>query len=170
MTWTQGALSTFQSILYPCVTLGMRTEERAEPDFARDLNLDQIVEAVTAGYDEYDLAPLFYRCLDDPDQIAYRHEVMRDLEKREVRERTKAFLADMRQVRGILTAAGQMYYAQQKIDASSRLSSIMLRQRAGSPVSSPSFRSRRVAGRFPATCLPMSRRRRSANCLPIPGG
>jgi DNA mismatch repair protein MutS len=110
----QGVLTTFQSIVYPRVMPGMRTEETAEPDFARDLNLDQIVAAVTAGYDEYNLKPFFYRRLDDPDQITYRHEVMRDLENREVKQRAKAFLADMRTVRDTLTAAGKMYYVLQK--------------------------------------------------------
>ncbi len=84
------------------------------PDVARDLNLDQIIAAVTAGHEALDLQPFFYAPLRDPDQVAYRHEVMRDLETPPVMARIRGFLAALRAVREALARAAKLYHQRQK--------------------------------------------------------
>jgi hypothetical protein len=71
--------TTFRSILYRHIRADVPTEQAEAPEFFHDLNIDQIVAAVT-GEDEYDLKPIFYRQLADVDEIAYRQRVMKDLE------------------------------------------------------------------------------------------
>jgi hypothetical protein len=60
--------------------LGAAVDEGPEPEYFGDLNLDQFVTALTAGRQEYRLEPIFSARLRDPDAIAYRHEVLRDLD------------------------------------------------------------------------------------------
>ena len=100
----------FQSILYRRIEPGLRTEEAEIPECFRDLNIDQIVAAVTAGRDEYDLKPFFHHRLDDPDEIAYRQEIAQDLESPGLFARIGAFAEKMRNMRGHLRAAEERYY------------------------------------------------------------
>ncbi|MGH7013629.1 MAG: MutS-related protein [Stellaceae bacterium] len=86
----------------------------AAPDFFVDLNLDQIITAVTASRDEYDLKPFFYWPLRDEDTIAFRHEVMRDVEKPRVFELVGSFAASMRTMREHLGQADKLRYPLQK--------------------------------------------------------
>jgi hypothetical protein len=106
--------AAFQSILSPSGSPVGAGAPSPPPDVARDFNLDQIVAAVTAGYDALDLQPLFYAPLRDPDRIAYRHEVMRDLENPPVMARIRAFLAAIRAVRETLARAAKLYHPRQK--------------------------------------------------------
>jgi DNA mismatch repair protein MutS len=69
------------------------------PAFFADLNLDQIVGAVTAGCKDYDLKPFFYFSLNSVDTIRYRHEVFQDLEIPASIEKLKSFTLRMRDVR-----------------------------------------------------------------------
>jgi len=104
----------FQSILFPPSSRAVAGVASQPADVARDVNLDQIVTAITAGYDALDLQPLFYAPLRDPDQIAYRHEVMRDLDTKPVMARIRAFLAAIREVRETLARAAKLYHPRQK--------------------------------------------------------
>lgn len=101
---------SFQSVLYRRGSGDMPTMGAEPPEHFHDLNIDQIVAAVTAGRDEYDLKPFFFRPLGDADEIGYRQQVMRDLERPPLFERICGFAAKMREMRSHLRAAEQAYY------------------------------------------------------------
>jgi DNA mismatch repair protein MutS len=84
------------------------------PTFFVDLNCDQIVDAITANREEYDLKPFFYAPLRRVDAIRYRHEVMRDLEDSSLLELVNSFARNMHEVREYLARANKMYYKEQK--------------------------------------------------------
>ena len=100
---------TFQSILCRHIRANVSLEQVEAPEFFHDLNIDQIVAGVT-GKDEYDLKPFFYRHLGDVDEIAYRQQVMRDLERPKLFERIGSFAENMVEMRSHLRAAEQAYY------------------------------------------------------------
>jgi DNA mismatch repair protein MutS len=79
------------SILFAGDGLPGDIEQSLEPAFFTNLNLDQIVAAVTAGKDEYTLTPYFYSPLSELDAVRYRQEVFQDLERRDVCELVAAF-------------------------------------------------------------------------------
>jgi DNA mismatch repair ATPase MutS len=87
-----------------------KEDSPAQPAFFRDLNLDQIVDAITAGRDEYDLKPFFHVPLRTLDAINYRHEIMSELENGELAETVRSFSCQMRTARGYLTAAEKLSY------------------------------------------------------------
>lgn len=84
------------------------------PGFYGDLNFDQIVAGVTAGKEEYDLAPFFTMPLHDSQEVAYRQEVMQDLERPEVRRSIETFAARLREVRANILQTKQGFYDRQK--------------------------------------------------------
>ncbi|MGH9593393.1 MAG: MutS-related protein [Bryobacteraceae bacterium] len=98
---------TFQSILFEALlpaAEGVRTDV---PACFRYLNLDQVVDAVTVDWKEYDLAPFFYTRLRDLRAIAYRQEIFRDLANEPLMLVVKAFSEKMRALRACLRQAEQ---------------------------------------------------------------
>lgn len=90
---------------------GMPIDARARPEmpaYFADLNLDQVVESITAGREEYELEPLFWAPLQSADAIAYRHEVFRDLEDVQLAARVRAFGDGMREMRKQLANADKL--------------------------------------------------------------
>lgn len=81
-----------------------------EREAARDLNLDQIVAAITAGRDEYDLEGYFYAPLHDLAAIVYRQAVFRDLEDPALFAAIKRFAEGMRAMRRYRALADKLYY------------------------------------------------------------
>lgn len=97
----------FHSILFPAPGAVVT---HATPEFFHDLNLDQVVQAVIAGRQEYDLAPFFHTGLHDLDTIVYRQEIMRDLDNRRVASGIDAFARRMRTMREHLEQAQKRHY------------------------------------------------------------
>jgi DNA mismatch repair protein MutS len=71
-------------VLFTDVQASTNVKRAPEPPFFVDLNLDQVVRAVIARKDAYDLAPFFHAPLRDLDTIRFRQEVFAELERPEV--------------------------------------------------------------------------------------
>ncbi len=85
-----------------------------EPDFFVDLNLDQVLAAMTEGREQYELKPFFYSPLHEVAAVRYRHEVLRDLEKPDVLELVRKFAESMTRMRAHLQQAEELRYELQK--------------------------------------------------------
>lgn len=105
---------TLNSILFSRPAGRIKAKDAAGPDFFGDLHLDQIVNAIVAGWDEYDLKPFYRFALGDVDAIHYRHEVFRDLESTTLNEHVRSFTQRMREIREYLRQANKLYYMLQK--------------------------------------------------------
>lgn len=105
---------TFHSILFERSEDSIHSETLEAPLFFADLNLDQIVDAITAGKREYNLRPFFYKPLKDVDAIEYRHEVMRDLENSFLFDHVESFAQKMRRMREHLDQVKELHYKYQK--------------------------------------------------------
>ena len=101
---------SFHSILFERSVDGGLTESVEPPDCFRDLNLDQLVTAITAGRADYGLAPFFHVSLREIDGIRYRQEALQDLEVTELWERIALFAEEMRSMRDQLIQAGKLHY------------------------------------------------------------
>ena len=84
------------------------------PAHFADLNLDQIVAALVAGREEYELRPFLHAPLATTDAIGYRHDAFRDLERAPIQRAVTSFAQQMRSVRASLAQAGKLFYPRQK--------------------------------------------------------
>ena len=107
-------LFPFRSILFERPESHSEPEERDEPTFFSDLNLDQVLESINAGREEYELKPFFYMKLGGVDAVNYRHEVFRDLEDETLLETVKHFSNLMREMREHLAQAEKLHYEYQR--------------------------------------------------------
>lgn len=105
---------TFHSILFENSADGSQTETPEAPAFFVDLNLDQMVDAITGGRQEYNLKPFFYMALHDVGTILYRQVIMQDLENETVFACLTAFATSLRAMRKHLAQAEKLYYAYQQ--------------------------------------------------------
>lgn len=105
---------TFESILFRDARAADVVDAASEPEFFSDLNLDQIIVSVVHGRDDYNLKPFFYVALTDVESVGYRHEIMGDLERKEVVSAINTFAAQMRAMRVQLAAATKLYFRWQK--------------------------------------------------------
>jgi hypothetical protein len=105
---------SFTGILFgPGTGVGASPLVHRVPDHFGDLNLDQVVEDITAGREQYDLAPFFFTPLRDAETVAYRQDVMRDLEARGVSVAIDDFASRMTQVRNDVALAARLRYPRQ---------------------------------------------------------
>ena len=102
------------SILFPGPASIEVEVARETPTCFADLNLDQLVDAITAGKDEYNLKPFFSAPLKDAGAIIFRQEILRDLESSLLLECLLAFAARMRTMRAHLALREKLYYWHQK--------------------------------------------------------
>jgi hypothetical protein len=107
-------LRSFDSILFEEPDNGENRETPETPDFFRDLNLDQIVDAITASWKDYGLAGFFHTPLNDLDAIAYRQEIFHDLEETTLIQSVRSFSEQMRGMRQHLNAVKERYYKHDK--------------------------------------------------------
>ena len=105
--------SVFQSILFGAAESGIEAPID-EPDCFSDLHLDQILASLTAGREEYELAPFFYRPLHDVEAVQYRHHVLRDLEQPSVLKVAREFARGMQQMRKHIAFLEKLHYVRQK--------------------------------------------------------
>jgi DNA mismatch repair ATPase MutS len=101
---------TFHSILFDRPDDVRKGERNQAPTFFSDLNLDQLVDNVTADWKDYNLTQFYYTQLNDLDTIAYRQNVMQDLEEKRVMEAVKSFSSQMRTMRERLDLSKKLYY------------------------------------------------------------
>jgi hypothetical protein len=104
----------FHSILFEFPGSRNLGDKIEPPAFFRDLNLDQVVDAITAGQEEYNLKAFFYARLNNLAAIAYRQEIMRDLEGEPLFESIKSFSNRMREMRNHIAAAQNWHYQYSK--------------------------------------------------------
>jgi DNA mismatch repair protein MutS len=100
----------FQSILFEVTDKTAHKETLEAPEFFQDLNLNQIIDAITAGKQEYNLKPLFYKALHDIGAIKYRQEITLDLENETLLGNVKSFGLKMATVRRDLAMTQQLEY------------------------------------------------------------
>ena len=67
----EAAAADFESILFEQSAAGSGVTDPGEPDYFADLNLDQVLESMTAGREQYELKLLFCTPLHDADAIGY---------------------------------------------------------------------------------------------------
>ena len=101
---------TFESILFIKTSKGADKINTEVPPFFVDLNLNQIIDAVTAERDIYDLQPFFYTPLQSEDAILYRHEIMQELTGEALMAAVKSFAAKMVLVRKYLALSEKLIY------------------------------------------------------------
>ncbi len=104
----------FHSVLFEKTDDSLTTETLEAPAFFADLNLDRIIDAITAGKQEYNLKPFFYTSLHTSDAIQYRYEIMRDLEDKNLFAHINSFARRMRAMREHLVQKGKLHYKYQQ--------------------------------------------------------
>lgn len=84
------------------------------PEFFGDLNLDRAVRHAISPREQYDLAPFFHTPLHSREDIAYRHEVFRDMEDASLVNDLERFAEAMRQMRTHAEQTAKLYHPLQR--------------------------------------------------------
>ena len=78
------------------------------PEFFVDLNLDQVIDAITSRKQEYNLKPFFFSPLKTVDAIEFRQEVFRDLASESLLAKIKSFAEKMVLIRRYINLASKL--------------------------------------------------------------
>lgn len=105
---------TFFSILYETTQAENLPPKEKQPEYFRDLNLDQVVEAIAADKQEYELRPFFYARPAGVETITYRHDIMCDLQRDSILRCIKSFAVSMHGWREQHELEKKLYYKEQK--------------------------------------------------------
>ena len=100
----------FQSILFNHIDDRAKQESINPPDFFVDLNLDQVIDAITGRKQDYNLKPFFYSPFREIETVEYRQQVFRDLENERVFKGIKVFAEKMVLVRRYLSMIEKLYF------------------------------------------------------------
>jgi DNA mismatch repair ATPase MutS len=85
-----------------------------QPEYFGDFNINQIVENITGGWQEYKLDSYYCFPLKDTQDIYYRHKIFQDLENETIYKCVIFFADRMREVHSYLNLLEKFYYVQQK--------------------------------------------------------
>jgi DNA mismatch repair protein MutS len=103
---------TFPSVLFrPGDSRALSNEL---PGCFADLNLDQVVEAITAERDNYHLQSFFYTSLYESDAIVFRQEIFHDLENGSLIDGIRSFATQMQEVRKQFALLSKYYHKRQR--------------------------------------------------------
>lgn len=110
VVWPSEADGHFASLLFrEAMSAGVASDQDTDRSFAPDLNLDQIVAAITGDREERDLiTKVLFGHLHDADAVRYRHEVFRDLDDAALFEEVQRFADHVGQVRVHLRQLAKM--------------------------------------------------------------
>ena len=106
--------SEYHSILFNTADMHLPEEQCAKPDFFMNLNLDQVVDAIVDGKEEYNLKPFFYQNLQDTSTVHYRLDIMRELENTELLNSIVAFSAKMKKIREYIGFSRKVHNSHQR--------------------------------------------------------
>ena len=101
---------TFKSILFNNTGEGANEVSSEAPSFFVDLNLNQVIDAITADRDMYNLQPFFFTPLHSEDAIRYRHEIMQELKNENLMTAIKSFAGQMVVIRRYLALSDKLIY------------------------------------------------------------
>lgn len=102
---------TFNSMLFETPEDSTRETAPGVPAFFSDLNLNQIVDTIIAGREEYNLRPFFLASLRRVEAIKYRHEIMQEVENAPaLRDALQSFARRMRAMNRYMALADKNFY------------------------------------------------------------
>ena len=106
----------FFSILFKDAKKESETLSNANntPGFFVDLNLDQVIDEIIRGKEEYHLEQFFYNSLHDIDSINYRLDIMRDLECKDLFNCMEDFSYKLKRMREYLSFSRDLHNHYQK--------------------------------------------------------
>lgn len=100
------------SLLFP--TADAEQPQAEQPACFVDLNLDQLVATLSGEKDPFELLPLLHTPARQPQTVAHRHAVFRDLERPAIESAVDAFLKGLAQVADERGRSGESYHPHAK--------------------------------------------------------